>query len=307
MGRPNGPYAGAMTAPSWQIREHRIADAHAGPSGVAATRDGAVWTTLIRGAAVVRRDPDGSFATIPLGDGSEPSLLTAATEDSVWVTDTAGNRILRVGPEGIRGSTAVPTPGARPFGIAAAASGEVWFTEMGADALGRIGILGHVDEFTAGADGGMVSMVACEGESVWFTLNQADAIGYIRGGNSAVTVVRLPTHGAAPVGITVATDGAAWFTEIGAGQIGRVDRDGTVTEFPLPDRSGKPHAIAADPTGGCWFTLWGSNQVGFIDADGRIELTGLPTPASEPHGLAVAADGGVWVALETGYLAELRR
>lgn len=35
--------------------------------------------------------------------------LAAATEDSVWVTDAAGDRILRVGPEGIRGATDLPT------------------------------------------------------------------------------------------------------------------------------------------------------------------------------------------------------
>lgn len=288
-----------------RITEHRISGPEAGPYGVATTRDGAIWVTLIHGQALVRRDPDGTFATLPLGAGSEPSLLVAATEDSVWVTDAARDRILRVGPDGIRGATDLPTAGARPFGIAASAGGEVWFTEMGADALGRIGILGRVDEFTAGAAGGMVSMVACEGESVWFTLNQADAIGYIRGGNSAVVVTALPTAGAAPVGITVANDRAAWFTEIGAGQIGRIDRDGRVTEFPLPDRTSRPHAIAAAHDGGCWFTLWASNQVGFIDAHGRIDLTDLPTPSSEPHGLAVAADGTVWVALETGFLAEL--
>jgi virginiamycin B lyase len=289
------------------LTEHRVADATAGLYGVAVTQDGAVWATLIRGEAVVRRHPDGTVTAIPLGDGSEPSLLTAATEDSVWVTDAGGNRILRIGPDGIRGSIDVPTPDARPFGIAAASSGEVWFTEMGTGALGRIDILGRLDEFSAGPTDGVISMVACEGESVWFTLNQANAIGYIRGGNSAPVVTTLPTAGSAPVGITVATDGAAWFAEVGAGQIGRIDRNGVLTEYPLPDRSSKPHAIAADPAGGCWFTLRGSNQVGFIAADGTTAVTDLPTSASKPHGLAVAADGMVWVALETGFLVELRR
>ena len=294
-----------MTEPA-HLTEHRISDAAAAPYGVALTDDGAVWATLIRGQAVVRRDADGTLSTIPLGDGSEPSLLTAATEDSIWVTDAARNRIVRIGPEGIRAEIAVPSAGARPFGIAAADSGEVWFTEMTTDLIGRIDILGRVADFTAGVDHGNPSMIACSGESVWFTLNGANAVGYIRGGNSAVAVTHLPTSSAGPVGITVATDAAAWFTEIAAGQIGRIDRDGVLTEFPLPDRSSKPHAIAADPAGGCWFTLWKSNQLGFIAADGTVAVTDLPTPDSEPHGIAVAADGTVWAALETGFLAELR-
>lgn len=294
-----------MTEPA-HLTEHRISDASAAPYGVALTDDGAVWATLIRGQAVVRRDIDGTIDTISLGAGSEPSLLAAATEDSIWVTDAGHNRIVRIGPEGIRGEIAVPSAGARPFGIAAADSGEVWFTEMTTDLIGRIDILGRVAEFTAGVDHGNPSMIACSGESVWFTLNGANAVGYIRGGNSAVAVTHLPTNGAGPVGITVATDAAAWFTEIAAGQIGRIDRDGVLTEYPLPDRSSKPHAIAADPVSGCWFTLWGANQIGFIAADGTIAVTDLPTPDSEPHGIAVAPDGTVWVALETGFLAELR-
>lgn len=290
---------------SLPLTEHRIADAAAGLFAVAVTQDGAVWATLARAGAVVRRDPDGTVTTIPLGGGSEPSHLTAATEDSVWVTDAGGNRVLRVGPDGIRGSLDAPTPGARPIGIAAASSGEVWFCEAAAGALGRIDILGRVDEFAAGpADGGL-SMVACEGESVWFTLTRADAVGYIRGGNSAPVITSLPTEGSAPVGIAVATDGAAWFAEAGAGQIGRIDRDGDLTEYPLPDTSGTPHAIAADPAGGCWFTLPGTNQIGFVAADGTIAVTDLPTAESGPRGIAVAADGAVWVALETGFLGEL--
>jgi virginiamycin B lyase len=294
-----------MTEPA-QFTEHRISNETAAPYGVAVTDDGAVWVTLIRGSAVVRRDPDGSFATISLGEGSEPALPAVATEDSIWVTDSALNRVVRVGPEGIRGVTAVPSSGARPFGIASSDSGEVWFTEMTTDSIGRIDILGRVAEFAAGVEHGTPSMIASSGESVWFTLNAADGVGYIRGGNSAVALTQLPTHGAGPVGITVATDAAAWFTEIAAGQIGRIDRNGELTEYPLPDRGSKPHAIAANPEGGCWFTLWGSNQLGYIAADGTIALTDLPTPDSEPHGLAVGQDGTVWIALETGFLAELR-
>jgi virginiamycin B lyase len=199
-----------------QFTEHRISDADAAPYSVAVTDDGAVWVTLIRGAAVVRRDIDGSFATLPLGEGSEPSLAAAATEDSIWVTDAARNRIVRVGPEGVRGEIAVPTGGARPFGIASADSGEVWFTEMTTGSIGRVDILGRVTEFSAGAEHGTPSMIVCSGESVWFTLNAADAVGYVRGGNSAVALTQLPIHGAGPVGITVASDGAAWFTEIAA-------------------------------------------------------------------------------------------
>ncbi|WP_330160952.1 hypothetical protein [Nocardiopsis tropica] len=100
-------------------------------------------------------------------------------------------------------------------------------------------------------------------------------------------------------------DGALWFVEIGAGQVGRLTPDGDVREFPLPRRDSRPHAITADPAGGCWFTEWGANRIGHVTAEGEIDLVDLPTPRSEPHGIAVTADGAVWAALENGSLARL--
>jgi virginiamycin B lyase len=96
-----------------------------------------------------------------------------------------------------------------------------------------------------------------------------------------------------------------WFTEIAAGQIGRLGTDGTIQEFPLPDRAAKPHAITTAPSGACWFTEWGANRVGCITPAGVITEYGLPTPSSEPHGIAVGPDGAVWTALETGAVARL--
>jgi virginiamycin B lyase len=163
--------------------------------------------------------------------------------------------------------------------------------------------------------------------ALWFTLNQANAIGRITM-QGDVTVYPLPTPGAAAVGIT--SDGAAlWFVEIMAGQIGRITTDGAIQEFPLPNRAAKPHAIVAAGTGDCWFTEWGANRIGHItvaedaaddavdhDATGHwmadhdatsydVTIYDLPTPSSEPHGITVGPDGALWAALEIGAVAHL--
>lgn len=144
-------------------------------------------------------------------------------------------------------------------------------------------------------------------QAVWFTLNQANAIGRITP-SGQITLHPLPTPGAAPVGICGTADGAIWFVEIAAGQIGRIRTDGRIEEFSLPDRDARPHAIIADPTAGvCWFSAWAAGRIGHITPDGKIDEYDLPTPSSEPHGLTVAGDGTVHVALETGGLARLER
>jgi virginiamycin B lyase len=293
-----------------RIVEHPVTDASAGPYGITVTDDGAVWFTLVHAGRVGRRDVDGSLQFADLGDTSQPSLLSRATDESVWVTDTTGNRIVHVGRgarDAIRvlNEVAVPTMESSPFGITSLYDGTVWFTELAADALGRVDIMGRVTEFPVGRADVMASMIAGSGESVWFTLNQGNAVGHVRGGDAAIQYFELPRAASGPVGITVAEDGAVWFAEVLGGALGRIGRDGVLTEILLPDPDSKPHAITAAPTGGCWFTLWGSNQVGFVSDAGELTLHDLPTPASEPHGIAVAPDGRVWIALERGLLAEL--
>jgi virginiamycin B lyase len=310
------------------ITVHEVASAAEGPYGVAITDDGAVWCTLAHAGAVLRVAPDvaaepqargGAVTRIELLQGTadesgigagqrdartatQTAQVTAAGDDTVWVTDTAGDAVLLVGASGVLRRIAVPTQGAQPFGITTQADGTTWFTELGRDALGHIDLLGRVTEFPAGTDEGFVSMIASSGESLWFTANQANAIGYIRGGDSAVQLFEIPTPHSGPVGITVGDDGAAWFCEILAGAIGRVDRNGHFAEFPLPWSESKPHAIAVDPAGGFWVTLWGSNQLAHVTLEGVIDVRDLPGTHSEPHGLAAAADGTVWVAMESGAL-----
>lgn len=116
------------------------------------------------------------------------------------------------------------------------------------------------------------------------------------------------------MGITLGPDGALWFVEIGAGQVGRIDTTGKITEYPLPDRAARPHAIVTGPDGALWFTEWAADRLGRITTDGTLEshpLSAGPQPGdgdtrkAEPHGLTVGPDGAIWVALEAGALARI--
>ncbi|WP_348786542.1 virginiamycin B lyase [Leifsonia sp. NPDC080035] len=272
-----------------------------GPYGVAATADGAVWFTLVHGGRVGRRDADGSVAFLALGEGSQPSVVAPATESTVWVTDTTGDRLLHVGPEpALIGEIPVPTADAQPFGVVAPGDGTAWFTELGADALGRVDILGRVDEFPVGRPGSFVSMVAASGDDIWFTLNAAASLGQVRGGDAAIEFTELP-EGSGPVGLAVAEDGAVWVALINAGALARRGRDGTVAIVPLGEGS-RPHAVAPDANGGVWASLWGADALAHVTADGGVTIHPLPGGVDEPHGIAVAADGSVWSAAESGAL-----
>src|SRR5579883_750262 len=96
----------------------------------------------------------------------------------------------------------------------------------------------------------------------------------------------LPTPNALPLGITAGPDGALWFAESGADQIGRITLDGTITEFALPAGS-RPERITAGPDGAIWFTEPGRNLIGRLlpaVAPGFTEYA-IPTPNSDPQGI----------------------
>ncbi|MCI0157507.1 hypothetical protein KNO15_12465 [Leifsonia shinshuensis] len=271
--------------------------------GVAATDDGAVWFTLSESGQVGRRDPDGTLAYLDLGPASQPVGVSTATEDTVWVVDRTGDRLMHVG-SGLRvvGEVAVPSAGALPLAAVTLPDGTTWFTEQFGEVLGRIDILGRVEEFPVGSEGGP-SGIAASGDSIWFSLQgHRPALGHVRGGDAAIELVELPL-GSGPLGVTVADDGSVWAALHAVDALARVDRDRSVTVVPL-DEGSSPYAVVADERG-VWASLWGADALVRVTASGEAERVQLPA-GSGPCGLAVAADGAVWAALASGELARFR-
>ena len=88
-------------------------------------------------------------------------------------------------------------------------------------------------------DGPMAIAAAVDG-TVWFTIDQADAIGRIRGGR--IELLPTPGRNYEPLGLAVAADGSAWYTDIKAGAVTRISPSGEVAQFALDnrDRAARP-------------------------------------------------------------------
>ncbi len=122
-----------------------------------------------------------------------------------------------------------------------------------------------------------------------------------------------------PAAITRSSDGSMWFTEEGAGVIGRIAPSGLITgEFPIPNAVQPPSpelyfraeydravpGIAAGLKGEMWFTDhgiedWGYTQ-GFV---GKVTPSGViaefPLPSTQevvhhPNSIALGADENMW-------------
>jgi virginiamycin B lyase len=114
-----------------------------------------------------------------------------------------------------------------------------------------------------------------------------------------ITEFTIPTPNSGPSFIARGPDGALWFTEPGASQIGRITTAGAVTEFPLPASSNpatpsRPGGIVAGPDGALWFTDQGAGKIGRITTAGSITEFNIPTANSSPTFITVGADGALW-------------
>jgi streptogramin lyase len=165
------------------------------------------------------------------------------------------------------GSTTEFTGGLnQPRVIAPGPDGNLWFTDFGTPAIGRVTPDGTITLFT-----------------------QA---------NSNLNA------GSAPHGIAPGPDGNLWFTDGGTTPaIGKVDlstEPPAITEVTIPPDGSSPslpQGIAPGPDGNLWFTDAGTTPaVGRITPSGTLLpefKTGL-NPGSEPRGIASGADGNLW-------------
>lgn len=193
--------------------------------------------------------------------------------------------------------TEYPATGLSPGAIASGPDGNVWVTDgsRSSTTVGRFTTGGALTVFQEGSGG---------------FPNPAGAIASGPDGNlwvpGTLALVRVSPQGvftritaglgqpASLPSLTIGPDGNVWYADFGfhSKAIGRVSRDGTVTEFPLDDTA-FPQLIAAGPDDNLWF-VDGSSSIGRMSTAGVLR-----TPLSGSYRLnamALGPDGNEWVA-----------
>jgi len=194
---------------------------------------------------------------------------------------------------------AVPTAGGDPNGIAAGSDGNLWFTELFGNKIGRITPAGTITEFgvpTASSE--PFAIAAGPDGNVWFTEYVANKVGRITPAGT-ITEFTVPTASSGPFAIAAGPDGNVWFTESSGNQIGRITPTGSITEFAVPTTNGDPLAITTGPDGNLWFTEFVGNKVGRITPTGTIAEFAIPTATSMPRMITAGPDGNLWFIEDT--------
>jgi hypothetical protein len=268
-----------MPAPQ-TITEYPVPTPASVPFDITAGPDGNLWFTEFTAGirTIARITPDGAITEFPLppnprertvryrgGLRREPLVHSVASvgrsrEFRDWPDHAAGRRP----PD-------VPLPdGSGPLGIAAGPDGNLWFVLSGTnahrphhDVRRRHAVPDPDGRELARGDRRrirrkpLVHRARCE----------QDRPHHDVGGRHRVSDsdVRQPTRGnhAGP-------DGAIWFNELAANQIGRITTAGAFTEFPVPTPNAFPEGgeIVAGPDGNLWFTENSANKIGRMTTSG---------------------------------------
>ena len=130
-----------------------------------------------------------------------------------------------------------------------------------------------------------------------FTQTTGNVITYYDYTSGKFTNYNVPTPVAGPLGMYVASDGWAYFTEFFANKIGRFNQsNGEIQEFPVIDPLGAgPAVIRAETPGLIWFTaLVGGSMGSFNMQTHEIKIYPNNIPLSLPSEDTVSPDGRVW-------------
>jgi virginiamycin B lyase len=279
------------------LREYRrgLADGSV-PSGIAVDRDGSAWFADAFKALVQHITVDGSVRTI--GNGllprNSPATPAVTSDGAAWFYETFSwhPRIARIAPDGTIREFPLPLEFPAEDVAPYPAGNDVivfgsndWVGPVTAVRLSPDGAtrreprnacvaalvrecLPQVPEDT-GAPKAPIFRDA-DG-TLWFADPERSAIGRVSvAGRVSYFTRGLTRWNSGPQYLTRGPDGALWFTEV-RGRIGRLAKDGTISEFSrgIPTRSFLG-GIVAGCDGNVWFTLYHGNELGRITPGGLV-------------------------------------
>lgn len=262
-----------------------------GPSALALAPDGTAWFTESFNDTVGHIMADGEVVYFAIRSlPSNPQDIVLGPDGNFWFTERDAGSISRITPQGVITRFPVPvaagavgprvaSPFSQPSDIAVGPDDNLWFTDPGLNAIGRITTGGEIVTFpvrtpdalplgiTAGADG-----------HLYVTLANAGRIARV---TTAGLVIELgtPDPQSFPAFITLGPDGAIWFTEFDAGRLGRMGRDGRITKFELPLDDAAPAGIVGRRDGRLFVALPHGEQILYTDL-AAAEPTRTATPTA---------------------------
>jgi virginiamycin B lyase len=292
-----------LAASAGKLQQFRVPTDGASPEHIILASDGSFWFTEsfindqnAQGHKIGRLTASGEVTEFVVCDFCFPGDLVQGADGDIYFTKNDAT-LGRIGLDG--------TVKADPGGIFSPNSGAVdrhgadlWVTDFNQDVLRRYNV--RTQQFTVFDVAPVTPLdVAVDAAGiVWFTgfSGNGGVIGRLDPATTAVTEIVVDGF---PRDLTVATDGAVWFTERFTPQaVGRlVPGPNTVTLFPM---DGGPQGIAAAAGGSVWFSRTTAGNIVELSPTGAVLAESKVVKRSEPWGITVAADGDPWFTMLGG-------
>jgi streptogramin lyase len=300
------------------LSEGSLARTLGDPVGIVTDPEGDVWfTEQTSPPKIVQYDPSTSEVntyTAKLETSGKPGQIVVGSDKNLWFVEDGGHSAIdRIEP-GNGTITRYPTqsPSSEPIGLTVGPEGNVWFTELHGDAIGRITPAGTITEFSTDiTQKEPAGIVAADNGDMYFTERGGEgAVGQITPAGTITELTPATTSGLTknnqPWAITTGPDGNVWFTEIGGEpKIGRL----TIAPGVISASASTPGASSVELKASVLpnlqesqlsfeygaTTTYGSTSSavsvgkGTTASSGSVELTGLK-PVTEYHYRAVASN-----------------
>ncbi|TMD61596.1 MAG: hypothetical protein E6I91_17470 [Chloroflexi bacterium] len=257
--------------------------------------------------------------TPPRGQNGIMGLLVAP-DDTIWFAEQYANYIGHYYPStgkyqvyGLPTLT-VPDPvdatrrlilPSAPNDIALDAHGNVWFTELNADSLGRLDShTGAIQQFLISRDRSVQKLnpygVSVDPRGmIWFTEASSNHIGRLDPGTGKFSFFTM--SGPMNPLMEIASDphGSIWVTSFSGGLLLKLDsQTRKFTPYNIPhsgNESGGIYGLTISSGGEVWVTVTGDNMIARLDsAANHFILYPIPTAGSLPLGIVMGADHTFW-------------
>jgi len=244
--------------------------------------DGNIWCSNTGGPILRMSVTTGASIVFDLPPNAGAMDLTLGPDGALWFTDFGLNQIGRMTLTGAVTEFPVPAAFIAPRSITVGPDNALWFT--GDDAqVGRMDLAGggfryyNLPEFPNNTVAAMSAIRTGPDGNLWLGITPITGPPkmYRVSPSGQITGFVLPNAADGVIDIVAGPDGAIWFTEESASQIGRITTSGAITEYDLQPNSG-PVGIAVGWDGAIWFTEALTARIGRLSG-GPLRATPVPT------------------------------
>ena len=300
------------------FHEYALPDSNSGLMRPAIDHEGHIWFGEMGHNFLASFDPHSQKfqqITPPLGRSGIMGIVVAS-DDTIWFAEQYANYIGHYYPTTGQFQTyslptlTVPDPGdsgktltlpSAPNDLALDKFGHVWFTELNADALGRLDILsGLIQQYPLSVKKSAQTLnpygIAIDPQGyVWFTEASANHLGRLNPTTGVVNYYTLQGSSTPLMEIAADTHGIIWATSFSSGLLLSLNSNtGTFTFYYAPSTGGI-YGIVITPTNQVWVTITAGNVIAHLDiATNRFIEYAIPSNGSLPLGIVAGANNTLW-------------